>query len=121
MEPSDNVTLSCAARNIQGPVILPYSTALTTTVRAILSLYFIILLLAGAFLNTLVLVLVAKYKQLQTYAFGIALQVIILNLLLMIPTMVALVSTISNQWVFGEQGMTISIQSRIPRGHTDPW
>ncbi len=101
-EPTDNTTLSCAARNIQGPVKLPYPPALTITVRAVLSVYLIILVFGGAFLNTLVIVLVAKYKQLQTYAFGIALQVIVLNLLLVCLAVVALVNVIANQWVFGE-------------------
>ena len=101
-DPSDNISLSCAARNIQGPIMLPYSTAVTVTVRAVSSIYFIVLLFGGAFLNILVIVLVAKYKQLQTYAFGIALQVIVLNLLLLFLTMVALANVVSNQWVFGE-------------------
>ena len=94
--------LSCAARNIQGPVALPYSTALTTVVRAILSIYLVILLFAGMSLNTLVIVLVAKYKKLQTYAFANVLQVIVLNLFLLLLTLVALISVISNRWVFGE-------------------
>lgn len=95
-------TLSCAARNIQGPIDLPYSTTLLTTVRAIQSLFLIILFLSGSSLNILVIVLVAKYKKLQTLSFGIALQVVAVDLVLCATSLIRLTNAIANRWVFGE-------------------
>ena len=77
----DNLTLTCAARNIQGPIELPYSSTLTITVRAIQSLYYLFIILAGSFLNTVVIILVAKYKKLQNLSFLVSLQVVVINLM----------------------------------------
>ena len=43
----DNLTLTCAARNIQGPINLPYSSVLTTTMRVIQSIYYLVIILAS--------------------------------------------------------------------------
>ena len=98
----DNLTLSCAARNIQGPIDLPYSSDLTTTVRVIQSLLKLLVFLAGIVLNTLVVVLVAKYKKLQTLSFLVSLQVVALDLVLAIASLPSLVATLANQWLLGE-------------------
>ena len=99
----DNFTLvSCAARNTQHPVDLPYSTTLTITLRVVLGLYYLFLLIVGGFLNVLVIVLVARHKKLQTYSFGIAMQVVILDLVNTTLILFSLVSILANQWVFGE-------------------
>ena len=97
-----NLTLTCAARNIQGPIDLPYSSALTTTVRVLQSLSKLLIILAGIVLNTLVIVLVAKYKKLQTLSFLISLQVVALDLVLAIAILPSLVTTLVNQWLLGE-------------------
>ena len=101
-ESSSNTTLSCAARSIQGPVVLPYSIALTTTVRAVLATYYIITTLAGIILNTLVIVLVAKYKKLHTHSFVIALQVVGVDLVRSLMFLAGVVNIIANRWMFGE-------------------
>ena len=101
-EPSSNTTLSCAARSIQGPVMLPYSTALTITVRAILAMYYIITTLAGIILNTLVIVLVAKYKKLRTHSFAVALQVVGLDLVRCLVFLAGQINVVANRWVFGK-------------------
>ena len=101
-EPSSNATLSCAARSIQGPVMLPYSTALTTTVRVILAMYYIITTLAGIILNTLVIVLVAKYKKLRTHSFAVALQVVGLDLVRCLVFLAGQINVVANRWVFGK-------------------
>ena len=99
----DNATLSCAARNIQDAVMLPYSTTGTIIVRALHALFLLFTFFAGGFFNLLVIVLVAKYKKLHTASFGIALQIVILDLLLSaVISLVSLTSTIANCWVFGE-------------------
>ena len=101
-EPSGNASLSCAARSIQGPAMLPYPTALTITVRTILAVYYIITTLAGIILNTLVIVLVAKYKKLRTHSFAVALQVVGLDLVRSLIFLVGVVNIVANRWVFGE-------------------
>ncbi len=100
---ADNITLTCAARNIQGPVIQPYSTVLLTTVRALQAFYFLLIFILGISLNTLVVILIAKYKKLHNYAFFIALQVIVPDLVLAVAVSpFTVVSAIANQWMFGE-------------------
>ena len=101
-DPEDNFTLSCAARNIQGPVMQPYSETLNDIIRVCQSLFFFILFVVGTFLNLLVIVLVAKYKKLRTLSFGIALQIVVINLVLCFLTSIRLASSIANRWVFEE-------------------
>ena len=110
----DNITLTCAARNIQGPIELPYSSALTITLRVIQSLFYLLIILAGLFLNTLVIVLVAKYKKLQTLSFLVSLQVVVLDLLLSAALLTNLISSIANRWLLGEHmcaitGLVVSV------------
>ena len=99
----DNFTLSCAARNIQGPVMLPYPTALVTIVRALQSISFLLLFLFSATLNILLVTLIAKYKKLQTLPFGCALQIVVLNLINTILVYLGgFISSLANRWLFGE-------------------
>ena len=95
-------TLTCAARNIQGPIDLPYSSALTITMRVIQSIYYLVVILGGLFLNTFVIVLVARYKKLHTMSFFISLQVVALNLLLSVAMFPGLVTAIANRWLLSE-------------------
>ena len=98
----ENLTLSCAAMNIQGPVMLPYSDLLLTIVRVFQSLFWISLFLGGMFLNVFVIFLVAKYKRLQVLSFGLAVQIIAQDLLITFILSSGLVSSIANQWILGE-------------------
>ena len=98
----DNTTLTCAARNIQGPVKLPYSSALTITLRVIQSIFYCVIFFGGLFLNTLLIVLVAKYKKLQTLSFLVSLQVVVLDWLLSISILTGLSTNIANKWLFGK-------------------
>lgn len=98
----DNLTLSCAAKYIQDAVMLPYSTVLTTTVRALVFVYFFCIIFLGTCLNLLVIVLVAKCKKLQTHSFIIALQIVALDLMLSVSLSNTLVTSVANKWLFGE-------------------
>ncbi len=101
----DNLTidLSCTARSIQRSVMLPYSSTLITTIRSFQTLFYILILVSGIFLNTLVVVLVAKYKKLQTRSFAIALQVVVPDLILSCTVFVLRpITAIANKWLFGE-------------------
>lgn len=95
--------LTCAAKSINRPFMLPYSETLITTVRSFQTLAYILIFTSGIFLNSLVIVLVAMYKKLQTRSFAIAMQVVVINLILS-STVLALrpVSSIANKWLFGE-------------------
>ena len=97
---AENVTFSCLKEAIQASVatLLPYSSALTMAVRGVMALFYIILIFAGTFLNSLVIVLVAKHKKLHTLSFAIALQVVVLDLLLSLVLVVNLVR--SNHFFF---------------------
>ena len=104
----EDTNLSCAAREIQGPVMLPYSTNFTTTMRILQATYYMLLLICGMFLNSKVIILVAKYKALHTLSFVIALQVVVLDVILCFT--IAIIggsSVIANRWVFGEQMCSI--------------
>ena len=105
-----NVTASCAVRTIEDPVILtPYSTTLTTTVRSLQAFFYIVILLLAIFLNILVIVLVAKFKKLQTRTNFVALQIIVLNLLLTSSVyLIRPITAIADKWVFGEHVCIIS-------------
>ena len=70
--------------------------------RGVRAFLCIILFFVGTFLNSLVIVLVAKHKKLHTLSFAIALQVVVLDLLLCQILVVNLVSVIANGWLFGE-------------------
>ena len=88
-------------------------------VRTLQAVFQLFTFFAGGFLNLFVIVLVAKYKKLQTVSFGIALQIVVLDLLLStVVSLVGLTSSIANRWVFGEHmcaliGMAISINAAM--------
>lgn len=69
----DNLTLSCAACDIQGPINLPYSSTLTITLRVLQSTYYLFIIVTA---------LVAKYKKLHTLSYLVSFQVVTLDLLL---------------------------------------
>ena len=98
----DNLTLSCAAKNIQEPLNLPYPTALVMVVRVLQSVLIFLVFSVGSILNVLVIVLVGRYKKLQTVSFTIALQIVVLDLLLAIFYGLSLITSVANRWVFGE-------------------
>ena len=98
-----NVSLSCLEESVQASEMqLPYSSTLMKATRGVLALFYIILIFVGTYLNSSVIVLVAKHKKLQTLSFAIALQVVVLDLLLSLTLAVNLVSAIVGEWVFGE-------------------
>ena len=96
----DNLT--CVASNIQGPVELPYSLTFSVALRSIQAIFNSLLVFAGVLLNGMVIVLVAKYKKLQTHSIGIALQVVALDLLLSLFILLSVINSIANRWLFGE-------------------
>ena len=98
-----NVTLSCAAESIHDPVVLPYSKAFITTVTALRAIFWLLLLPSGIVLNTLVIVLFAKYKKLRNYTFAITFQIVGMNLLLsVVSTVFPLTNMLAMRWVFDE-------------------
>ena len=96
----DNLT--CVASSIRGPAELPYSSTFSIVMRSIHALLYIILVFAGVFLNGMVIVLVAKYKTLQTHSVVISLQVVALDLFNALLLLASVISSIANRWLLGE-------------------
>lgn len=101
---SGNETLTCLARNIQGPVELPLFPPLLPLVsRCLLVIYYMLTAFYGTLFNGLVVYLVCKYKQLRTLDFVFALQIAVSNI---IGTVILLSgqfsSVLLNQWRLGE-------------------
>lgn len=89
--------------------MLPYSTSLTTTVRSFQTLFYILICVSGITLNSLLIVLVAKYKKLQTLSFAIALQVVVLDLILSSTVLLLRpLTSIAKRWLFGEHVCVIT-------------
>ncbi len=86
----------------QGFEVLPYSITLLTTVRVLQAIIYCILSLFRACLNILVIILVARYKKLQTHSFGIALQIAVVNVQGSVFNLSGAVSSMANRWVLGE-------------------
>lgn len=101
-ENQSNETLSCAAENIQGPVELPYPPALTITLRAFYIAYTLLIIILGAILNSLVAYLIIKFEKLHNLENGIALQIVINDLIGCTALLAGVVSAIANQWLLGE-------------------
>ena len=100
VELSENFT--CVARYIQGHVELPYSSTFSAAVRGVQAFFYLTLSIAGVFLNTAVIILVAKYKQLRTHSIVIALQVVVLDLMLSVLYLLSVSNAIANKWLLGE-------------------
>lgn len=103
-----NSSLSCAARSIQRPVDLPFPTLLPFLARCFLIIFYMSMVIFGAFLNIFVIYLVCKFKTLRTTEFAFAIQnatVGALSSILLVPA--SLVSALANEWLFGEQLCTV--------------
>ena len=97
-----NLTSTCAALNIQGPVQLPYSDTFAIGMRYAQMIVFLFLFIAGLSLNSLVIGLVAKYKNLRTYSIVISLQIVVLDLFLSALYLISVINAAANRWLFGE-------------------
>ena len=76
---SSNV--SCKQIQLEQGIPLPLSSMITDVLRYSQIIYFLTILPLGVFMNTLVIVLVARFKRLKTVTFYLALQIIIVDLL----------------------------------------
>ena len=102
---TDNVsTLSCSERRLLGGP-LPISRTAFDVFRYLQIIIFTLGFPIGIILNSMVIVLVAKFKSLHQTTFYLALQVVIVDLcitLLQFPTTTA--NVIADRWVFGAAG-----------------
>ena len=99
----DNQTLTCIARSLNRPLMLPFSTVLTTTVRGVLTTCYILIIVFALFLNTLVIVLATKYKKLRTRSIVIALQIVVSNIgITSTVYLLRPITSIADRWLFGE-------------------
>ena len=98
----DNSTLTCAASSLQAAngTLLP--TVLATGVRVTQTLYGLLILILGSFLNALIIILIVKYRKLRNVTFSIALQISFGNLIrtcaIGIPM---IVNNIAGYWALG--------------------
>ena len=99
---SDNLTLTCVTRNIQGPVALPFSQTVAIAVKVIKAFHSFLILIFGILLDSMVLFVVGKFKNLQTPSYSISLQVVVLDLMLALVQIFAFISVIAGRWPFGE-------------------
>ena len=105
MSVNETQSLICVARSIlmAEEESLPYTTTLNVVVRSLKIIFSILIIIFGVLLNSLVVVLVKKFKSLQTLSFTIALQVIVINLIkVSIKQPASLVTAMVNKWLFGE-------------------
>ena len=108
-----NDTLTCTARNIQGPVELSFSPYIPLVARCLLVIYYMLFAFFGTVLNCFVFYLVCRYKELQTLSFIFAIQNIACNIIgSAVLVTISLVDVLANQWLLGEQ-MCILIGSLL--------
>lgn len=100
--PQDNLSLTCLARSIEQPERLPYSAAFIKTVASFLAMQYYVVFIIATSMNVLLMVLVAKYKKLQTHSFGIALEIAAINVVVSFLYLAGAISNSANQWVLGE-------------------
>ena len=103
----DNVTLTCVERNIRTSSESQFSPALTITVNVIRIAYFSLLFLLGISLNCFVIWLVATHKKLHTLSFGVALQVIVLDILFSVNYLPIVITSIAGRWVLGKDACVL--------------
>ena len=97
---TSNKTLTCAARNIQGPVELPFPPIVPLVIRCLLIFYYMVVTFCGILLNSFVVFLVWKFKTLRNLEFALACQIVVFNLIgsaFVAP--LSLISAISNEWL----------------------
>lgn len=98
-----NETLRCSEKGIQGPVELPYPSPLLIFFRALLTIYYIFVIFFAILLNSFVVYLVCKFKQLRNIEFAIAIQLVFINIITGILTLPpGVISAIANQWLLSE-------------------
>ena len=94
--------LTCLAESIRDPIELPYSAIFTTAVTVLRVIFWLLLFPCGLTLNTLVIVLFAKFRKLQVPSFFVALQIVAVDLVLsVVITLIPLANLLAKKWVFG--------------------
>lgn len=102
----DNFTTSsiCAARTIEAASGTIYSPTVNNILRFTLVLYYIWYLIVGVCLNSLVICLFGKFKNLRTPSFCIALQIAVIDFCLTLLVGIALIMNSSiGHWALGFQ------------------
>ena len=96
-------TSSCAASTLEAlnnTKVLP--TALNTALRVFQIIYVVILLVLGTLLNSLLVLLICKFRELRTPSFGIAFQICLNDVCLSIAFGISyLVTQIAGHWILG--------------------
>ena len=80
LEEEDSFILTCAARSLRDSRNVSIPTSVAIASRVFHAVYFFFVLLAGGFLNILVLVLILRSKNLRNQSFAVAFQITLANL-----------------------------------------
>ena len=97
-----NQTFLCAERSIHRPIAIPFTNSLVYFVKSFLVIYFLIIFILGTFLNSLVIILVWKFKKLRKMHIVVSLQIVVLDLFTAsIASLPSLANVLAYRWLFG--------------------
>lgn len=100
--------LTCAKRTITTSEVTPYSPTANKIIKVVITVYTTPLSVIGAFLNIFFIYLVVKHRKLQTLSFGIALQVVVVNILYSPYLFLGITTALAGEWVFGSHTCVIA-------------
>ncbi len=102
-EPNVNssITLSCAASSLQANHSSPFPPDIEIVSRSVQVLVGIFRDIFGILLNSLVIILVVKFKKLRNISFGIAVQIAIVNILLSLQYSCNTIHVAAGRYLFG--------------------
>ncbi len=92
---TNGTSLTCSAQSIENPMN-------SSTSPAYIESQSWNIIRCSLFSSTFVLVLLLKFKKLQTLSFSLALQIVLINLVNSLLFATEVISNIANQWLFGE-------------------
>ncbi len=98
---NSSITLSCAASSLQANHSSPFPPDVEIVLRPIQVLVSIFRDIFGLLLNSLVIILVAKFKKIQNISFGIAVQIALVNILLTLQYSCNTIHVAAGRFIFG--------------------
>ncbi len=98
---NSSITLSCAASSLQANHSSPFPPDVEIVLRSVQVLVGIFRDILGILLNSLVIILVVKFKKLKNISFGIAVQIAIVNILLTLQYSCNTIHVAAGRYIFG--------------------
>ncbi len=97
---NSSITLSCAASSLQANQSSPFPPDIEVVLRSVQVLVSIFRDIFGILLNSLVIILVVKFKKLRNISFGIAVQIAIVNILLTLQYSSTTIHVAAGRYIF---------------------